>query len=142
MSGSPAHRDLANYNPARGDFDLEPDNKAEVDVARVSEEVLEDEDDDDLASRLEWAVLRIYNSRLTRRSRRKRIVKEHSLIHKGKVAVAESRCCSPCRHVQCPTVVMCYVFNPGTATCPTGAVPTIGCSCSIRSPAPTTSTTC
>jgi len=90
--GSNAHRDLANYNPARADFGQEMDDRAEVDVAKVSEEVLlMPTDGDDLIPKLEWTVLEIYNSRLKQRNRRKRLIKEHSLLHRGKLARAASR---------------------------------------------------
>lgn len=93
VPGSNGQRDLANYNPARADFGQEMDDKAEVDIAKVSEDVLsmQVEGDDDLIPKLEWTVLEIYNSRLKQRNKRKRLIREHSLLHRGKLAVAGSR---------------------------------------------------
>lgn len=93
VPGSNAQRDLANYNPARADFGQEMDDKAEVDVAKVSEDVLamEVEGGDDLIPQLEWTVLEIYNSRLKQRNKRKRLIREHSLLHRGKLAMAAKR---------------------------------------------------
>lgn len=86
-------RDLAGYNAARGDFQVEAFNSAEFDVASIQDEnwlVLpevsideeeQDQEDIELSKALVVAVVEIYNNKLRERTRRKRIIQEHGLIN-------------------------------------------------------------
>jgi transcriptional adapter 2-alpha len=102
---SALHKDLAGYNAARGDFDWESDNLAEMElnVIQANSELFhfiendgmqyvvdrdsnnqEDasEEDDILMAALSTSALQVYNGRLKKRLRRKRIVRELGLLNK------------------------------------------------------------
>ena len=90
------HKDLAGYNAARGDFDWESDNLAEMELNVIEanddlfQYVAEQEDlencdmneDNLLTAALSASALQVHNQRLKRRLRRKRIVKEFGLLNK------------------------------------------------------------
>lgn len=93
------HKDLAGYNAARGDFDWESDNLAEMELNSIEandslyEHILdhhskkENEDDDDesiLIAALSGAALQIYNQRLKKRLKRKKVVREFGLLNKSR----------------------------------------------------------
>ena len=94
---SALHKDLAGYNAARGDFDWESDNLAEMElnVIEANDELFEyvqsQEDDLEncdinedkiLVAALSAQALQVHNQRLKRRLRRKRVVKEFGLLNK------------------------------------------------------------
>ena len=84
VPGTGYHRDLAGYCAARGDFQTEIFQHAELDVAAISEWPDADDQDDDEASleeALTAAVVQVYNDKLRERCRRKRVVQEHGLVH-------------------------------------------------------------
>ena len=91
------HKDLAGYNAARGDFDWESDNLAEMElnVIEANDELFQyvqsQEDDLEncdinedkiLVAALSAQALQVHNQRLKRRLRRKRVVKEFGLLNK------------------------------------------------------------
>eukprot|EP00096_Caligus_rogercresseyi_P012424 TRINITY_DN5203_c0_g1_i1.p1 TRINITY_DN5203_c0_g1~~TRINITY_DN5203_c0_g1_i1.p1 ORF type:complete len:446 (-),score=132.15 TRINITY_DN5203_c0_g1_i1:151-1488(-) len=84
-------KELAGYNPARGDFDTEPDDRAEEDLSGLSYSDVSSRlsdpqsEDDELLGKLELSALYIYNDKLKERSRKKGIVREHGLINKRSV---------------------------------------------------------
>ena len=79
LQGSVYQRDMGGYCAARGDFQFEVFQNAELEVASIDE--LTDEEDEGLTEALSLAVLDIYNNKLRERFRRKRIVREHGLIN-------------------------------------------------------------
>eukprot|EP00092_Neocalanus_flemingeri_P010862 GFUD01011698.1.p1 GENE.GFUD01011698.1~~GFUD01011698.1.p1 ORF type:complete len:454 (+),score=143.56 GFUD01011698.1:855-2216(+) len=88
---------LTGYNPARAEFSQEWDNQAESDLSLESAgaEHLTDQtwsgEETQLESELKLSLVSMYNSRLRTRQRVKRLVKEHSLIHKAKVGKGLAR---------------------------------------------------
>ncbi len=98
------HKDLAGYNAARGDFDWESDNLAEMELNGIEavrdglfdddvEVVFNHHDDSDnaaaenekaLVAALSTAALDVYQNRLKKRLKRKRVVKELGLLNKPK----------------------------------------------------------
>uniref|UniRef100_A0A0K2UDV0 Transcriptional adaptor 2A [Geospiza fortis] n=1 Tax=Lepeophtheirus salmonis TaxID=72036 RepID=A0A0K2UDV0_LEPSM len=89
-------KELAGYNPARGDFETELDDLAENDLNSISyndvSNNLEDpkDEDDALFGKLELSALFIYNDKLKERKRIKSIVKEHGLINKRSAVALSS----------------------------------------------------
>lgn len=81
--GSPLCQEMAGYSAARGDFSVEHDNFAEMDICHLTFDSQETEDEDEdpaLMQDLKFALLDIYHRRLRERHRRKRILKEYGLI--------------------------------------------------------------
>ena len=100
------HKDLAGYNAARGDFDWESDNLAEMELnvieanddlyrlmtAAPNTDDIEANNDCDsfenedayLVAALSSAALQVHNQRLKKRLNRKRIVKEFGLLNKAR----------------------------------------------------------
>jgi transcriptional adapter 2-alpha len=69
--------ELAGYMPRRGDFDMEWDNDAEKTIAEM-----EFSSDDTKADReLKLDVLRIFNTKLDERERRKQFIVDHGLLN-------------------------------------------------------------
>ena len=94
---STLHKDLAGYNAARGDFDWESDNLAEMelnlieandDLYLASNEDLSCDsfanEDAYLVAALSTTALQVHNQRLGKRWRRKRMVREHGLLNKAR----------------------------------------------------------
>ena len=98
-------KDLAGYNAARGDFDWESDNLAEMELNVIEanddlyrliattasgesgeEDIMEATDDCDnvLVAKLNFVALQVHNQRLKKRLKRKRIVKEFGLLNKAR----------------------------------------------------------
>jgi len=95
---------LVGYIPARAEFSQEWDNTAESGLSMecgaadlVSQEGAEDTE---LEEELKLGLVSMYNNKLRERNRVKRLVKEHSLIHKAKVGKGLSRLRS---HLGCST---------------------------------------
>ena len=99
-----AHKELSDYNPARGEFRVEYDNFAEREANFVGrlpaeEELLwptgrrrcPEEEDSRLLGELAVAVFESYNRRLRRRAAVKRLVREHGLISRRRVLAAAGR---------------------------------------------------
>lgn len=88
---------LTGYIPARAEFSHEWDNQAESDLSlesAVAGQLLSHPwsgEDTELESELKLSLVSMYNSRLRARQRVKRLVKEHSLIHKAKVGKGLAR---------------------------------------------------
>ncbi|XP_064158157.1 transcriptional adapter 2-alpha isoform X3 [Anguilla rostrata] len=80
-------RDMAGYMPARADFMEEFDNYAEWDLKDIDFV----DDDSDILHALKIAVVDIYHSRLKERQRRKKIIRDHGLIHLRKFQMLERR---------------------------------------------------
>jgi len=105
---SALHKDLAGYNAARGDFDWESDNLAEmelnvieanddlyrlmtdeqgqydIDFAEICDTNGFESEDDFLVASLSSAALQVHNERLKKRLKRKKIVKEYGLLNKAR----------------------------------------------------------
>ena len=96
VCGTAYHRDLAGYCAARGDFQTEVFQNAELDVASI-----EELDDDPLSEALSLTVVDIYNNKLRERFRRKRIVQEQGLIHMHRHLAARFRYDTTLSHRVC-----------------------------------------
>ena len=103
LKTSNLHKELAGYNAARGDFDWESDNLAEmelnnIDVNRddlyqyldldldICDTSVSEQADLNLSAALSTSALQIYNHRLKKRIKRKRIVREFGLLNKPRSA--------------------------------------------------------
>ena len=77
-------KELADYNPARGEFGVEYDNLAEVDVLENLGDIaqLVNNQTEQLTSELALAILDSYSRRLKKRAQIKRLVRSYSLISK------------------------------------------------------------
>ena len=72
---------IPGYNAARGEFTIEFDDHAEVMVAELDSEIVESEDDDyELLTDMQVAIVKAYNERLKERKRRKQIIRRHGLL--------------------------------------------------------------
>jgi len=109
--GTQPCKELAGYNAARADFDVESDNLAELDLCAVDydrissvldKSALEAEEeaaqidlgsgaDDTLLALLESAAVDVYGNRLRRRRQRKRVVGELGLLNRTRVASRPSQ---------------------------------------------------
>ena len=119
-------KDLAGYNAARGDFDWESDNLAEMELNVIEanddlyrliattasgesgeEDIMEATDDCDnvLVAKLNFVALQVHNQRLKKRLKRKRIVKEFGLLNKARDLGL------PRRLVQFYTFVVSYLMS-------------------------------
>jgi len=79
---------LAGYIPARAEFSQEWVNQAE---SCLSMECCEREEDSSLEEELKLGLVSIYNQKLSERVKVKKLVREHSLIHKAKVRKGQAR---------------------------------------------------
>ncbi|XP_025091162.1 transcriptional adapter 2-alpha-like [Pomacea canaliculata] len=81
--GSAMCTDMAGYSAARGDFSVEYDNFAEMDICNMTFDPADNEDEADkkLTEELNLTLLFIYRKRLKERHRRKRILKDYGLIN-------------------------------------------------------------
>ncbi|XP_071522128.1 transcriptional adapter 2-alpha isoform X2 [Panulirus ornatus] len=84
LPGTSSYRDMAGYNAARGDFDVEHDNTAEVDIQDLDLKLFEEDEKPSLGFELQVALLDIYRRRLGERHRRKKLIKNHGLIAMSK----------------------------------------------------------
>ncbi|KAK7481560.1 hypothetical protein BaRGS_00027209 [Batillaria attramentaria] len=81
--GSNLCTDMAGYSAARGDFAVEHDNFAEMEICNLTFDPAETEDDEEdqkLINDMKFSLLHSYHRRLRERHRRKRILKEYGLI--------------------------------------------------------------
>ena len=81
---SDAFYQLAGYNAARSEFELEYDNKAENILENVEFPGKLGDEDDQLYESLAYAVAESYQTRLKERFRRQSIVRNHGLISESK----------------------------------------------------------
>ncbi len=95
--GSLYHRDMGGYCAARGDFQFEMFQNAELDVATLNPEA----DEDELDKALSIAVVEVYNDKLKERGRRKRIIQEHGLINLQRHMAARYRYDATLSHRVC-----------------------------------------
>jgi len=87
LVSNPACHEIAGYLPGRLDFDIEYENDAELSVKDLQFGF-----DDDLAeNELKLLILDIYNSRLTVRADRKRVMFEHNLVDYRRNQAIEKR---------------------------------------------------
>lgn len=94
-------RDMAGYNAARGDFDIEYDHGAETDVMDLDynlfnpdpEDVFEENEPEDLeiGRELQIALLDMYRRRMGQRYQLKRIIREHGLLASTRCTMALGR---------------------------------------------------
>lgn len=84
LPGTSASRDMAGYNAARGDFDVEYDNAAEMDIQDLDLKLFEEDEKPSLGTELQVSLLDIYRRRLGERHRRKKLIKIHGLIAMSK----------------------------------------------------------
>ncbi|XP_023227126.1 transcriptional adapter 2-alpha-like [Centruroides sculpturatus] len=78
---SPTCLNMAGYMAARGDFNTEYDNFAELDIKPIEF----NEEKDPVLIELNLAVLNIYRSRMWERARRKHIIRKYGLISQRKI---------------------------------------------------------
>ncbi|XP_076055701.1 transcriptional adapter 2-alpha-like isoform X1 [Oratosquilla oratoria] len=81
-------RDMAGYNAARGDFDVEYCQDAEQDIKDLDLKLFEDDGDISLGKQLQLAMIDIYRRKLGERFMRKRLVREHGLVAINRTASA------------------------------------------------------
>lgn len=86
-NGSQLHSEMSGYMAARGDFNTEYDNYAELDLRDLDF----NDKDDPLEQEIKLAVSEIYQNVLKERWRRKRIVRDHGLINLKKVTALNKR---------------------------------------------------
>lgn len=83
-----SHGLLNGYNPNRSEFDTEFDDKAESIFPILNENDddsdFDDQEDANLHDELKVALIDSYNFRLSERIRRKKIIKRHALLDRGK----------------------------------------------------------
>ncbi|XP_041348019.1 transcriptional adapter 2-alpha-like [Gigantopelta aegis] len=79
--------DMAGYMAARGDFIVEHDNYFEMELNNITQ----DDDDEELDTRLKFAVLDSYYGCLKERQRRKRIIRDYGLININKLFAINRR---------------------------------------------------
>lgn len=91
IPGTTACRDMAGYNAARGDFDVEYDNNAEVDIQDLDFMLFEEDEKPSLGLELQIALLDIYRRRLGERYKRKKLVRDHGLIAMNKSMASLNR---------------------------------------------------
>ena len=108
IPGSVYHRDMAGYCAARGDFQWEAFQNAELDVASLQDEKrpqeqeqFDPEEDPELERAYAIAVVEVYNDKVRERFRRKRIVQEHGLINFHRHLAARYRYDSTLSHRVC-----------------------------------------
>ena len=75
--GSTLQMDMSGYSPARGDFTVEHDNYAEMDLRDMNFSAT----DTPLEKELKFSVLDIYYNVLKERHRRKKLIRDHGLIN-------------------------------------------------------------
>lgn len=87
LASIPACHDIQGYMPGRLEFDSEAENDAETVIKNM---IFEPEDSEqDVEQKL--AVLAIYNSRLERRTERKRTILNHNLLEYRKLAALDKK---------------------------------------------------
>ncbi|KAJ7382127.1 Transcriptional adapter 2-alpha [Desmophyllum pertusum] len=79
--------EMSGYMPCRGDFDVEYDNYAEVDIKDIEF----DSSDSDSLQELKFAAIEIFFSRLRQRFYRKQIVRKYGLINIRKLQTVERK---------------------------------------------------
>jgi transcriptional adapter 2-alpha len=109
---------MAGYCAARGDFQVEPLQNAELDVASLQDETKPDSDEEidqetlELERALAIAVVQVYNDKLRERFRKKRVVQEHGLINFHRHLAARYRYDSTLTHRVCERLsVFSQVFK-------------------------------
>ncbi|XP_026285249.1 transcriptional adapter 2-alpha-like isoform X1 [Frankliniella occidentalis] len=72
---------IPGYNAARGEFSVEFDDSAELMVAELDSEIADPEDNDyEVLTDMQVAIVEAYNGRLRERKRRKQIIRHHGLL--------------------------------------------------------------
>ncbi|XP_076434849.1 transcriptional adapter 2-alpha-like [Babylonia areolata] len=83
--GSPLCTEMGGYSAPRGEFAIEYNNFAEMDICNLTfddqKQEEEDEEDVELMNDMKLAMIHIYHRKLRERHRRKRIVKDFGLIN-------------------------------------------------------------
>lgn len=87
LASIPACHEIQGYMPGRLEFETEIENEAEM----VIKNLLFEPDDTELDIEQKLAVLSIYNSRLERRTERKRIILAHGLLEYRKLAAIDKK---------------------------------------------------
>jgi transcriptional adapter 2-alpha len=81
------HKEVAGYNPARGDFDHEFENLAELKIKDVDFDTMQKAVRDlDSGVRIQLTAVQVYKNKLKSRMKRKRVVQEMGLLNKGRAA--------------------------------------------------------
>lgn len=89
LVSTPLCHEVQGYMPGRLEFETEAENEAEVPV----KDMIFDPDDQPQDIDLKLAVLGIYNSRLTTRAERKRLIIQHGLLEYRKNAALDKKRC-------------------------------------------------
>lgn len=109
-SNSISYHNLAGYNPARSDFELEYDSNAEDLVSNLNYNAIDPQHPlHKTVSNLQCTIVQSYNRRLWERQRRKIIIRNHGLIlmrktiasfHRYDATVTKKVCERMCRFMQ------------------------------------------
>ncbi|KAK3870178.1 hypothetical protein Pcinc_024565 [Petrolisthes cinctipes] len=91
LPGSALARDLAGYNPARGDFETETESEAEAIVSDLDTNLFHSDPPDTLGPVIQATLLDIYRHRLAHRHSRKHIIREHGLMAQSKTGMLMAR---------------------------------------------------
>ncbi|XP_068219815.1 transcriptional adapter 2-alpha [Palaemon carinicauda] len=84
LPGTPSFRDMAGYNAARSDFDVEYDHNAELEIQDINFKLFENDPKPSLGTELQMCLLDKYRRRLGERFRRKKLIRDHGLIAMSK----------------------------------------------------------
>ena len=84
LPGTAFCRDMAGYNAARGDFDVEHDHSAELEIQDLDIKLFEDDPKPSVGLKLQMCLLDRYRRRLGERHFRKKLIKDHGLISVSK----------------------------------------------------------
>lgn len=87
LASIPACHEIQGYMPGRLEFETEIENDAEM----VIKNLLFEPDDTELDVQQKLTVLSIYNSRLERRTERKRVILAHGLLEYRKLAAVDKK---------------------------------------------------
>lgn len=87
LASIPACHEIQGYMPGRLEFETEAENEAET----VIKNMLFEPDDSELDVEQKLTALAVYNSRLERRTERKRTILEHNLLEYRKLAAIEKK---------------------------------------------------
>ncbi|ODQ63486.1 transcriptional adaptor 2 [Nadsonia fulvescens var. elongata DSM 6958] len=108
VASVPACHDVQGFMPGRLEFETEYENEAEISV----KDMVFDPEDADVEVELKLAVLDIYNSRLTTRAEKKRLLIDHNLLDYRKNAALDKKRTKEERELFNRIKVLCRIMTP------------------------------
>ncbi|XP_066958781.1 transcriptional adapter 2-alpha-like isoform X1 [Macrobrachium rosenbergii] len=84
IPGTAFFRDMAGYNAARSDFEVEFDHNAELEIQDLDLKLFEDDAKPSLGIELQMCLLDKYRRKLGERFQRKKLIRDHGLIAMSK----------------------------------------------------------